>query len=425
MKLLNLGNRIKRIRLSNQFSQVDVCQGIISTSHYSNIENGRYHPNVETLSLLALKLSVPESYFKNSYEESKQIQELLKIYEQKIEADDTEETNFFYQSNKELLEFIPSFKQEFQFHLLRFLHLVKLRDLAGVIALYTEKIEVIQTPEDSLNAETLQRYFYVSGLYFYFIKKYDASIDYLKKTIEISMDPSFRAKITYNLSLALYSQYKYDEALLYAKEAKSIHLEMHNWIRTGECYNLIAVLLRKKNRPTESEEYIEKGFSITNDEAGELRATLYHNLALIRMDQGNYKAALDNINTCININKKNQKTYLFAPYRIKCKILLLTEDILQLIKTVAIVYNYVRSKTDEAHYQFIMAQMDYLLEDYRSYENSINKCIDIFHTESSWKNLKDAAKHYSLFLEERKRYKSALAQQKLCTLALEKMNNWG
>ena len=42
MILLKLHNRIRRVRVEKGFSQAEVCKGIISASHYSNFENGRY-----------------------------------------------------------------------------------------------------------------------------------------------------------------------------------------------------------------------------------------------------------------------------------------------------------------------------------------------------------------------------------------------
>ncbi|WP_420167139.1 helix-turn-helix domain-containing protein [Caldalkalibacillus thermarum] len=50
------------IRRSLGVSQEWVAKGIVSRSHYSNIENGRYMPAPDVLELIAKKLNVPDKY---------------------------------------------------------------------------------------------------------------------------------------------------------------------------------------------------------------------------------------------------------------------------------------------------------------------------------------------------------------------------
>ena len=80
---------------------------------------------------------------------------------------------------------------------------------------------------------------------------------------------------------------------MYAKEAKNLYLNLHDWEKTGDCYNLIAVLLREKGSLAESEEYISKGLNIIGDLYETKQAKLYHNLALVKLDQGDYTKALE------------------------------------------------------------------------------------------------------------------------------------
>ena len=60
--VLNLGKRIKNIRESKGLTQGDILTGIVSNSHYSNIESGRYNAAKETIKLIAKRLDVPEDY---------------------------------------------------------------------------------------------------------------------------------------------------------------------------------------------------------------------------------------------------------------------------------------------------------------------------------------------------------------------------
>lgn len=414
---MNLANRIKRLRVEKGLISADVCRGIISPSHYSNIENGRYAPATDTLLLLADRLSVPKDYFINVYEDSTGMDELLNKLEQKLEAGDTQEVSSFLNAQKDNFRFIPSIRQELFFNMLNYLVMITSNKKNQAQELYREKISWINNEYSRFGVQVQLKYFHVSGLHFYFQKDYEESIYFFKKVLEINESPQLQAKISLNIALAFTNQYQYQKALEYVEIANNLYLHLHDWERTGTCYNLKAMLLRERNLLSESERYIKKGFSIS--ESTELHARLYHNLSLINKDRGNYYEALENLNESIRLKESDNQLDIFVSYRAKLNLLLLMEDILALKKLLPVAYNCIEMKIDEAHYLFIQAKMDYLLEDFTKYEKSIVKSINIFLTEEAWKDLKIASEHYAIFLEENTKYKKALEHQKICMLALK------
>jgi transcriptional regulator with XRE-family HTH domain len=420
MKLL-VGRRIKRIRTKNGLKQSEVYRGIVSASHYSNIENDRYSPSNETLRLIGDKLLVPHSYLLEIHKDNIELNVLLHTFANLINNGKPEEIAVFLETHKDVFEFIPSIKQEAYFNLLLFLNLYYFNDTNLALEFYKNNIEEYGDFLSDFDLEQQQKYHYISSLYYYQIKKFEISVIHLKKVLKYEEDLFLKPKITFNIAATLYNLYQYDEALVYAKDAKTLYLNAFNWEKTADCCNLIAVLLKEKNLLNESEEYIKKGFHLSKEDSYELRAKLHHNLALIRREQENYKEAMENINICIQLKSKIESTSLFDSYREKLKILLLIEDIVLLNRTLTNAHALIRSKTNEAHYHFIVAQKNFILKEITAYEISISKSIDIFLAQEEWKELRRAAEHYSIFLEVNKKYKKSLEHQKLCTLALKKI----
>lgn len=400
-------------------SQAEVCKGIISASHYSNFENGRYQLGTDILTLLAERLAVPYSYFSNWNEEDPSLEELLSSYEKKVEIGELEEFERFYEREQEQFAYIPSVRQEFVYHLIRFKHLFKSNRYDEARQLYARYILDTKHSYLALDEGYSQVYYYISGLYYYALNQWEECIRHFNAAMKMSDDDLFRAKILYNLSLAAYRLFKYERALHYAKEAKNIYLNLHDWEKTADCYNLVAVLLRETGSLEESEMYISKALHLIGGEYAAKQTKLYHNLALVKFDQEDYQRALELIEKSLRLKTElDTDESLFISYRIRLAIYLNKKDILSLRQNLKLAQNYIATDGDRAHYLYIEAQTFYLLEDYPSYEKSIAKSIKLFESAKNWKYLKMAAEHYANHLGIHRSYKKAYEYQMVCTLAL-------
>ena len=163
---MKLHNRIRRVRVEKGFSQAEVCKGIISASHYSNFENGRYQLGTDILTLLAERLSVPYSYFSNWNEDDQSVEELLNRYEEKVEGGNLEDLEQFYDLQKEQFTYISSVRQEFVYHLTRIEHLFKLNRLEEAKELYARFVLIAKKFYMPLERANSQKYYYVTGLYY-------------------------------------------------------------------------------------------------------------------------------------------------------------------------------------------------------------------------------------------------------------------
>lgn len=421
VKILNLSNRIRRLRKLKGFSQVEACRGIVSISHYSNIENGRYMASEDTLSLLANRFSVPNSYLLKTAQSSKGTRELIEIYEKMIERGENEEARKYLDSYKKKLEYIDSLMDEFSFRMTHFIFLIQTNQIEASSDYYEKHIESYENVPDLLNSKLQQKYYYVTGLYHYTKGNYTCSIHYSKKSILTEENNSHKARISYNIALCYFNLYQFDQALLYVKKAGTLYLELHNWDKTGDSYNLISLLLREMKLWTKAEEYIGKGFDIAGKNAIELQSKLHHNLALIKYDQGIYEEALESVNEAIRLKEKAGNLDLFISHHTKMNILLEAKDILELKKELKTARKYISDPVSEAHFLFVEASMHYLLEDYPLYESIMPRCIQTYLEFKRWPNLEIAAEHFSLYLEKQHKYKKALYFHKLCLTALKNL----
>ena len=60
---MELGQRIRQLRLSKGMSQRQLCGDVITRNMLSQIENGSARPSMDTLSYLAARLEKPVSFF--------------------------------------------------------------------------------------------------------------------------------------------------------------------------------------------------------------------------------------------------------------------------------------------------------------------------------------------------------------------------
>ena len=418
--ILNLGKRIKNIRESKSLRQEDVFTGIVSSSHYSNIESGRYNAATDTIKLIANRLDVPENYLLSSDINCNETQDLLEEYEFLVETDNIQATSTFLIQNKARLKYIPSINQEAYYQLICFLHLLNSHKYKEALDLF----EKYPMNEIQVSFEEKQRriYLYASGIYYFMINSHKNSIAFFKELLNISDDTSiYKPKVLYNIAMSLYNTYKFSEAIEYAKKSEILYLQLHEWVKVGDCYNLLVVLNRDIKNYKLAETYLEKGFNIVKPDSFELLARLYHNSSLISFDKGNYKEALENVNRSIEIKSNKSITGMFVSYKLKLNILLNIDDLLMINKTLKKASKFIETKVHEAQFLYIEAKKYYILGGMDLYETNIIKAIKILQTQKSWKELITVAEHYSSFLERNKKYKKSLEFQKICTNSMKNM----
>ncbi|MGE7919818.1 helix-turn-helix domain-containing protein [Viridibacillus sp. NPDC093762] len=417
---MKLGNRIKRIRLLKGLKQADICHGIISPTHYSNIENCRYTPSIDTLKLLAGRLEVPERYFHNIYEDTTEMQNILSTLETKIEKESVEEVRQFLDLHQDQFRYIASIRQEFYFLLLKFLALVKMDEYDIAFKLYENEIATVDIDESQLYVATRQLYSYVTAVYHFYIGNYKKSVEYFKKILQLHEDPYMIARTSFNLALSHYHLCLFERCLKYAKDAKDIYLSLHEWDKVGDCYNIISISYRELHEYNEAEAYIEKGFNICREDFSSLKSLLHHNYALVLLDKKQFEDALIQVNKSIKIKKTLDYSDIFVSLNLRLEIYLELDEILELRANLQTLKSHIRNNKNEASFLLLNAMLEYKSGNLSDYEEFICASIEIFKRHTDLKQMKIATEHYANYLAMNKKYKKAFEMQLLCTECLKK-----
>ncbi|MEX3623215.1 tetratricopeptide repeat protein [Viridibacillus arvi] len=417
---MKLGNRIKRIRLLKGLKQADICHGIISPTHYSNIENCRYTPSIDTLKLLAGRLEVPERYFHNIYEDTTEMQNILSTLESKIEKESVEEVRQFLDLHQDQFRYIASIRQEFYFLLLKFLALVKMDEYDIAFSSYESEIATVDIDESQLYVATRQLYSYVTAVYHYYIGNHRKSVEYFKKILQLHEDPYMIARTSFNLALSHYHLCLFERSMKYANDAKDIYLNLHEWDKVGDCYNIISASYRELHEYTEAEAYLEKGFNICREEFHFLKSLLHHNHAVILFDNNKFEDALIQVNKAIEIKKTLDYSDIFVSLNLRLEIYLELDEIVKLRADLETVKSYIRNSKNEASYLLLNAMLEYKSGNLSDYEKFICASIDIFKQHTDLKQMKIATEHYANYLAMNKKYKKAFEMQALCTECYKK-----
>lgn len=419
---MHIGTRLKKLREDRNVSQKEVSLGIVSTSHYSNIESGRFEPSSEVLYLLAKRLNVPTTYFQRIHEDDSKLQKWLNAYEQ-ILGGSEESVHAFLKKHTANFSYIPSFKQEIMFNLLKYLELAKFGHISKAQTHYSSAIKNISKEYlANISKPLLEKYTYITGLFNYFAREYQTSIVYFKNSLHFTEDEIICAKINYNIALSLYHVYDYGKALVYAKQALRLYMDLHNWNKCGDCYNLIAALYLEQYKMEEAKKYISKGISILTSEKSETHANLYHNFAFALLKEGEDIQALENINRCLEVKKSIKCTNLFPAMKLKAEILLQLGDLQTMHNSLPRLKESVNSDLlYQAQFYYLEAMLYHSMREYIQYEQKMKQCTNGFLENKDWKNLKIAAHHFSQYFAGLKKYKNAYTYQELCIQAYQRM----
>jgi HTH-type transcriptional regulator, quorum sensing regulator NprR len=122
---LLIGNRIKYLRQKNNLSLEVLAKGIVSLSHLSNIEAGRYIASEEILSPLTKSLKVPQPSLTGFTQKDSKLETLLNKLSYKIHTN-LEETNEILDEISTSYEFINSPILEYYYLAMKSLYAFKL-----------------------------------------------------------------------------------------------------------------------------------------------------------------------------------------------------------------------------------------------------------------------------------------------------------
>lgn len=420
-----LGKRIKQIREKRGLSRNEVCNGIVSISHYSNIELGRYSPSYDTISLIAQRLSVPLHYLTNLHQIDTDIENILSLIEEYIANEDLVAAENLIQEEGLKLEYVSSLRQELQLNLLKFTILISKSPIEALDLFEKDIGSNLDVGELSLD---LQKKYFIACGNFYFLKKdYEESIRTYTKSLSHTNDIIESTKISYNIVLCLYKTYRVNEALIRLEEVLITYLQLQKWIKAIDSYNMLGILFLTKREFDQAENYLNKGielYSLIPKSNPQLLSRLQHNLGVVYYRKGQWNLALELINNSIETKKSNDIPGFFLQYKLLVKIFIEQKDIINAVKYLEVLKKLSKNKNDKAHVLNLSAAINYLLGKKNEYEKDISRSISILEEEEEWLELIECLDKYAEYLSENKKYKQAYSISKLYVKSLKKIKGW-
>ncbi|MBU9713611.1 helix-turn-helix transcriptional regulator [Evansella tamaricis] len=419
---MHIGNRLKKIRNLKGVSQSKVCKGIVSPSHYSNIESGRYEASEDILELIAKRLQIPSNYLIHIHEESLEIAELLTVYNKYIETD-LSKANYFLEQKQKQLEYIQSINQEVKFLLLNCLHQLKNLKIQEAKKIHDEVSYYIQDENiGALSSNTQFKFYYVSGLLMFYKRKYLESYELYNKALQFSSFDIEKAKILFNLALICYQINDIQKALIFAQDAKTCFMDHHKWVETVESYNLLGILYSEIKEFEKGLEVMNKGLSLASDNKMYLQeAKILHNFGSYYLKIKEFDNSIDYYKKSLDIKHVYDPNNVFVTYLAILNILLEKQDFRQLKLTLSEAYEYVNTTREKYQLIEIEAEMEFLLFNYDKYETQMEECIEYYFSNDLWKDLEGNAKHFSDYHLEQRRYKKAHYYLNIGYLAMKKI----
>lgn len=402
---MHLGNRIRKIRILKGFSREYIYNGIVSNSHYSNIEKGRFQPPLEVLKLLAERLEVPVLYLSNLYEEDEQIERIIKAIVQYIKDYKLKEAKELLAQHEKQLTYVFSIWQELEINFVRFDLFIKFHQYKDAERLFDQEIQNMIHIQD-VPPEYRYQYFKTYGTYYLMKRDFHESLRHYERALNYANTIEDEIPIHYNLAICYYNLNTLEKACDYLE--KALHYELHtqNWISAVHSYNLFGVLFHEKKDYKEAEKYYKYGIALSD--LIQLKEVLvigklYHNLGLIYFEQGIYEEAEKILLYCIELRENGAETDLAKTVYLLIQTYVKQQKIGQaralLDKHEAII--------PYALQVFSLAKIAHQQEEYESFEENIVQAIQCFEKEAEDVYLLEALDYYIAYLEGKRKYKQS------------------
>jgi len=301
MSLLRIGKRLSYLRKKVGLSLDQAGAGILSSTHLSNIENGRFYPSEDILILLARKYDVPEDY--------------LLWYEKRDASIDQPLRELLYliftdlKKAKEIVDsidqkgYISNIEQETLFIILKTCFLIK----SGKS--YEESFSLVKhyvTEGDiSYPSYIHQSYVYLLALYYFDVRDYEKSRLYFQTLDRYDLPVRIKSIIEFNILIILHHLNKRVHVLKQAEKALKLYYENHLWEYVAETYNILIGIYWKEKDYDTALKYAKKTLELVETyNFLEIRSRVYHNVGLVYKSMKKTNEAINYFSKAIDLKKK-------------------------------------------------------------------------------------------------------------------------
>lgn len=423
---MHLSNRIKKLREAAGIEREDLADGIVSYSHLSNIESGRFIPSHEILIALAEKLNVPKEYFLKHKEKDQQLEGLLNLLKKNIDLSNLKDAETVI--NRIQLEYplIQSIEQETFFYLLKTYYWFKIGQKETAYQSFEHQVLPLL---NNIEAEAIpdlmkEVYYYLWAMYHFHKESYHESHQYLIKLFPLVNEPIVKAAVHYNLALALIRMNNSKVAISYALDALNIYLHERKWAEAADTDNLLGIIYWENGDLIDAEKHLNRALDmVIQYRLSNLESTVYHNFGLLYKSKKEIEKSKEYFLRSIEL-KKNQNQYqrLVITY-IPLLNIYMEQGLLDQVKSILLeVKQHTSKKFELCVLKEIEAKLNLKTGNFNEYVLLMKETIDYFYENKLWKfveyNAIQLAEFYQtkrVYKQSSKFYQMALkANKKLC-----------
>lgn len=400
-----------------------ICKGVISRSHLSNIESGRYEAVEDILEILAERLDVPKEYLLNFSEVNVELDKLLLSFKEAIEVDLAKAHDILENITKQH-SLINSLDQEAYFFLLECCFYLKKHDIERARQIfYLEFLPLINEKKITcLPTHMREKYYYSKGVLHYYKKDYLQSYKFYLQHLLLINDNIKKGAIFFNIALVLLKLYDVNNAISYAKEARSLYLNELQWNKAADAYNLTGVLYWEEKEFDMAEEQLLKALDIANQHSlEELKGRIYHNLGLVYRAKQNQEKSLHYLFKSLDMKKKANHPSIYMSYRSILNIYIEQGMIQEAIQFLEEAQADCEDQLEANYLKVIEARLHLKMGQNKVYEVLFTEAIKVFQSNERWKHLIIFSEELGNYFSHIRKYKSASHYYKTSVEASKKL----
>lgn len=412
---MHIGKRLLYLRKKNSLSLEQAAQGIVSSTHLSNIENGRFQPSDEILQLLAKKYKVPEKYLLAYDKKDPQIDQPLKEVLFFLITDKTAEAETRLKKVREK-GFIPHLEQELEYNILHTCMLVK-KNLP-----YEEELEKLNL---LVSGDELEYPSYVHQCYAYLMEQisfrqgdFEKCYHYIQIFLKYNLPPSVYATIQFHLLIILFHLRKRILAVKQAEKGLKIFFQNHQWKFVTETYNILLAIYWTEEDYETALNYGKKALELAETfKFEDTKSRVYHNLGITYKSLKMYETAEEMLAKSIELHRKANQ----FPRNSLWSILDMFAEIDDKEKF-AHWYQQVEPDDEEFFYLYVKMNPDKIGE----YLDKLDKLAQKAEKDGRWDLAVEAYHLLSKYFYKNRKYKTAIRyyQKIICIHERDKKTLW-
>ncbi|QDP39181.1 helix-turn-helix transcriptional regulator [Radiobacillus deserti] len=371
-----IGRRIRAERLKRGMLMSDLCNGLVSTSRLSNVENNLTNPSQSFLIAISTRLSLPGKYLLSFEVEDKEVFYLLNELFTNVILNVDAAKSLIELIDENYYEYLLSPKLEVYFLLLKSTYLLKTNHVKEAEELESTYLKVyLQDIEENQIPNYLKRaFYYFYGTLNYHYSLYESSLSYFSKLKDNTDDIRVKAAVTYNVSMILRKMERYHDAVALTLESIEYYENLEQEYDIALSYNLLGALYRRIKRYDKAQEALQVACAIS--ERGhykDLLSFVYHNTGLVARDNNDIETSIYNFQKALETKEQNQYTNILNAYCELIHCYLLDKQVETSLTMYEKASRLVHSKEDEHHLLYSFLDYYLLTNDEELYESNLER----------------------------------------------------